>query len=152
MKKNYERYIPQLLNGVENFVMQEKENFPSDYDIYQRTVSEYISFISFYNDSNRNVITHLSNERKINVQTLETIKELINQEEYILAQYHIVALQLYFDIEVKLKNVLATMILQDMNINSFLNIKKNIESKESENYERIKKEDITDDNKKGKRK
>ena len=152
MRKYYERYIDQMLEGKERFIMEEDLNFPQGYGVFERTYAEYASFVNYYNDSNRNEITYLSNDRKIIDKTLETIKQLIENQEYVLAQYHIVSLQLYFDIEVKLKTVLATMIVNDMNINSFLNIKNKIDTNEYENYEGLKKDTITDTNTKGKKK
>lgn len=139
MKKYYDKYRKQLEENLELFVKNEDKYFKVGITEEEKVKEEYMILLKYYIDSGTNEITYLSNQREVIESTLKKIKLAIDRKEYTLSQYYIVSLQLVLDIEIRLRRILAKMILFNLSIKSFVNVDEYNKKISQETYESIEK-------------
>ena len=113
-----------IKNDSKAFLNNEKGNFPVGYGEKEKTESEYIRIQAYYHDKNVNESFYNSNQDVIIQDTLSSIQELIEQKEYIIAQYYIVSLELLMGIEIKLNKIIVNMIINNNQISEFVDKEK----------------------------
>ena len=114
------RYKKEVLNNPEEFINREHNKFPLGYTDEDKVKSEYIKIHTFYFDKSSNEAYFDSNQTYVIFETFNEIDDLIEQEEYEIAKYYIVSLELLIGIEVKFYKVLYEMIQNKMSISDFV--------------------------------
>ena len=123
-----------IKNDSKAFLNNEKGNFPVGYGEKEKTESEYIRIQAYYHDKNVNESFYNSEQDVIIQDTLSSIQELIEQKEYIIAQYYIVSLELLMGIEIKLNKIIVNMIINNNQISEFADKEKYFGKDNPNNY------------------
>lgn len=114
------RFAQLIKNNSREFLRNEKNNFPANYGEKEKAESEYIRIQAYYYDKNSNEAFYDSNQDFVIQDTFNSIQELIEQQEYILAQYYIVSLELLMGMEIKLNKIIGYMIMNNNQISEFV--------------------------------
>ena len=118
------RFAQIIKNDSTNFLNSEIGNFPSYYGDKEKAESELIRIHAYYHDKNSNESYYDSNQDAVIQETLDSIQELIELEEYVVAQYYIVSLELLMGIEIKLNRIIVNMIINNNQISEFVDKEK----------------------------
>ena len=132
------RFAQLVKNKSKEFLKKEKNNFPPNYGDKEKTESEYIRIQAYYHDKNSNESFYDSNQDLVIQDTLNSIQELIDQQEYILAQYYIVALELLMGMEIKLNKIIGYMIMNNNQLSEFVDKEKYFGKNNPDDYKRRK--------------
>lgn len=132
------RFAQLLKNRSKEFLKKERNNFPSNYGDKEKVESEYIRIQAYYHDKNSNEAFYDSNQDAVIQDTLNSIQELIDQQEYILAQYYIVALELLMGMEIKLNKIIGYMIMNNNQLSEFADKEKYFGKNNPGDYKRRK--------------
>ena len=117
-------YLPMLKYDRAGFLDCERRDFPQHFGDKEKIEAEFIRTQAFYHDKIINEAYYTSNQEQVIQDTLEVIQELIDKKEYITAEYYIVSLQLVIKMDVKLKKIIAGMILDNVQIRQFIDEEK----------------------------
>ena len=106
-------------NNCKEFLEAEKDNFRVTGED-NKTKSEYIRTAAFFKDKESNESFYTSEQSTIILDTLDIVEDLINQEEYDVAQYILVSLQLVMGMDIKLNRIIVCMIRNNMKLPQFI--------------------------------
>ena len=113
-------YSDRIGEEIESFLLQESLNFPDGYSEEDKVYFEYMALHSFYHSKNINESYYNADQNFVIQQTLEDILRCITTNEFVIAEYYIVSLQLLMSIQIRFNKVLVNMIQNNSRLEDFV--------------------------------